>query len=609
MSGVIIKELMLKGPNKKDAQISLKRGINIISGPSNTGKTFVFECIEYMLGKTKISRRIGESKGYEEIYLQLSDAKDKDFTVSSDFYAGDFKLYECKLSEINSNSIYRILKREHDPKNKNTLSNYILEKCNFKNSFVRTNAAGKKRELALSDLRHFHLINELKVPTMNPPFISGQYTTKTVEENVFKLLLTGKDDSDVTENQSVKVTENQRGKIELLTELLKSEDDQGFSREKKSQIKNNTLKIERKLNTILSGREELIEKIHAINQLILDKKSDNFKIKSRIDELLELTANSKIIEKQYASDVSRLSSTIEAGLLLKRHELQICPVCNSDSSVIDDCDIDNINSSCISEMLKINGLIKELIKVREIFSDEVGLLTIQSKKLDSEIEKLNINMSIGLKSKLNKYHGIIDKLNLKIMRNEVSLNSMTYVENLVQLKKNIEGNMPSSSSKKRKFVNLNSVDLQGISKKMLSLLIEWGYPNIESVSYSETSKDFLLSGEDRVLAGKGFRAISYSAFIIAFLTWTKNKDKKFGFAMIDSPLVTYRKPDVPDGEEISEDMAKSFYLSLVKFEQKDQLIIIENEEVPESIKPYINDIHFTRNHKHGRYGFIPTSIS
>jgi hypothetical protein len=69
--------------------------------------------------------------------------------------------------------------------------------------------------------------------------------------------------------------------------------------------------------------------------------------------------------------------------------------------------------------------------------------------------------------------------------------------------------------------------------------------------------------------------------------------------------VTYKKPDVLQGDAITEDMAEQFYRSLAKFDNESQIIIIENEDVPKDIISLFNFINFTKNESHGRYGFIP----
>lgn len=51
-----IEKISASGDKKKPSTIYLKEGTNIICGPSNTGKTCIAKCIEYMFGETKKSR-------------------------------------------------------------------------------------------------------------------------------------------------------------------------------------------------------------------------------------------------------------------------------------------------------------------------------------------------------------------------------------------------------------------------------------------------------------------------------------------------------------------------------------------------------------------------
>lgn len=220
MKGIYLKELCLRGVDKEDASLEFEKGVNIISGPSNTGKTFIFELIEYMLGRGVLERRVKESRVYQEVYLELADYTDSVFTLKSDFEGGDFKKYECPLEKISANSNYVTLKREHSPGREDTLSSYILKKCNLYGSMIRTNANGKKRELSLRDLRILHLVDELRVPTKESPFLSGQYISKTAEANVLRLLVTGIDDSSIIESIPDKILANKNGRLELLSELI-----------------------------------------------------------------------------------------------------------------------------------------------------------------------------------------------------------------------------------------------------------------------------------------------------------------------------------------------------------------------------------------------------
>jgi hypothetical protein len=143
-----------------------------------------------------------------------------------------------------------------------------------------------------------------------------------------------------------------------------------------------------------------------------------------------------------------------------------------------------------------------------------------------------------------------------------------------------------------------------LSNILNAILVSCNYPSISGVTFSETTNDFVISGEDRELAGKGYRAIIYASILIALQELLFNKNYSIGPSVLDSPLVTYRKPSAQD-EGITVDLAMDFYRYLATNSKVAQVIILENEEPPTDITPLINHITFTQNLQSGRYGFIP----
>jgi AAA15 family ATPase/GTPase len=57
-----IEKIIVTGSGKTDSIIELSSGVNIIYGPSNTGKTYIVKCIDYMFGSER--EPIDISAGY-----------------------------------------------------------------------------------------------------------------------------------------------------------------------------------------------------------------------------------------------------------------------------------------------------------------------------------------------------------------------------------------------------------------------------------------------------------------------------------------------------------------------------------------------------------------
>ncbi|EJD6084796.1 TPA: hypothetical protein KEY91_002721 [Proteus mirabilis] len=605
MKGFFIRQLCLRGIGKEDAIVKFDKGANIISGPSNTGKTFIFECIEYMLGKTDLDRKIKESLGYSDVFLEIGDYSGGIFTLRSDFNSGDYFLYNKSVESITQNDEFILLKRKHEPGKTDTLSNFILKKCNLDSKFIRTNASGKKRELSLRDLRILYLVDELKVPTKESPFLTGQVVSKTAEENVLKLLLTGVDDSEIVEAISGNELNNKKGRLEFLNELIKLENEKIKEGLTKDEVIAQKEKLDIYYSTLISERDEIVEILQIRNVERERISVDLNVITNRKEELEKLYNNSFIIMKQYISDKERLKSTIEVGNVLSSYSKIECPICHSEVEKKNKETVSTIALSAAAELKKIDGLINELMEVRKLFCDEIKLLTIKQEKLSTDYEFIDeeINQDI------NERYKILGKRIAECQETERMLSDFIKVHENLELfnkqRESLDGVIKNAKTTKNKYEVIDDSLLSDINENMLILLKEWGYPEILSVTYNDKKKDFLLSNENRNLAGKGLRAISYSSFIFSLINFTVSKAWNFGLCIIDSPLVTYRKPDVPEGEAISEDMVTKFYKSLCKIPDDRQIIIIENEELPEEVEGKVNHIHFTKNINFGRYGFIP----
>ena len=67
-----IEKIIVTGSGKTDSIIELSNGVNIIYGPSNTGKTYIVKCIDYMFGSER--EPIDISTGYQYIKINREDS-------------------------------------------------------------------------------------------------------------------------------------------------------------------------------------------------------------------------------------------------------------------------------------------------------------------------------------------------------------------------------------------------------------------------------------------------------------------------------------------------------------------------------------------------------
>ena len=187
MKRMILTRLTLSGAGKADAILNFKKGLNVVTGDSDTGKTFAFQCINYVLGGERPPKNIVEANGYSEITL--------DFSVDDESYRIKRTLESSKVCiEHNNQSIE--MQCKHDAKNVNNLSRYLLQllQGHSENAFLVKNSSNEKRTLSFRDLIHLVTVDETDIIAEGSSFQSIQHTEKTARKSVLKYIITGVDD-------------------------------------------------------------------------------------------------------------------------------------------------------------------------------------------------------------------------------------------------------------------------------------------------------------------------------------------------------------------------------------------------------------------------------
>lgn len=604
-SGYTIKEIRVSGEGVPDSKIIFERGLNVLTGPSDTGKTYVFECINYMLGGSRPPKKVKESRNYSTIWLELYSNNGDSFSLKSDLKGGDILQYDSRIDDITFDESYNVLSRKHNPNSEETISAFLQKINNVYGTEIRTNARGQKRQLSYRDLVRFFLIDEERIITKDSLVIS-HYTKATEEKNVLKFIVTGEDDSDIIALVSKDKISNRKGRLEYIIETIERlRKEIGGSA--LDSIQSEVAKLDSQilqLRTTYSQISREIE-IQRGERNSITRKIDKSERRKR--ELEELYFRSSFLERQYELDIERLKSTTEASMLLldSGHEASKCPVCKgSMPEECSDSDIEKIISSCSAEVQKITTLIEELKQSVLLIKNEIDQLEDELSILDSELNEFDSKVNNGLGEQLNSILDLIDETNSK--KNillELQLKKDN-IDKLVVQKESLEKTI-SEARIKSDYESVSTASLSDLSSQIESVLKGCNYPDLAAVSFSEDKADFVISGEDRELFGKGFRAIIYAAFVVALQELLNNKTYSIGVPVIDSPLVTYKKPEYENDDLIPVDLAMDFYRYINK-STAGQIIIIENVEPPEDIIGDINHIRFTRSQDYGRYGFFPS---
>ena len=221
MNGLLLRYLSFFGPDKAPADLALVPGVNVICGASETGKSFIVESIDFMLGQEKPVRDIPERDGYDRIRLAIESTGWPQLTLDRSVEGGNFRAFEELLTDGSPQTDAKTLRWKHSAARQDTLSYALLERTGLTTKVLRKNAAGETRSLSFRDLARLCVVTEEEIQGRGSPLLSGQYTTPTVEYAAFKLLLTGTDDGALVAAREVSGRRDQHtGKIELLDQMI-----------------------------------------------------------------------------------------------------------------------------------------------------------------------------------------------------------------------------------------------------------------------------------------------------------------------------------------------------------------------------------------------------
>ena len=420
MSGLLLRYLAFFGPDKPPADLSFAPGLNVICGASETGKSFIVESTDFMLGQENPVRDIPERDGYDRIRLAIESTGRPPLTLDRSVEGGNFRAFEELLTDGSPQLDPKALKWKHSAARQDTLSYALLERTGLTMKVLRRNAAGETRSLSFRDMARLCVVTEEDIQGRGSPLWSGQYTTATGEYSAFKLLLTGTDDSAlVAAREGLGRRDQDTGKIELLDQMiadLHAELDEEGAEEKEL---NDQLA---RLNDTIRAQNATLESVQKALDAVLERRGVAAReLRSRgarIAEIDELVERFRLLDNHYKTDLDRFAAIHESGSLFVHLEQQPCPLCGAlpgDQHLDSECqgNTEAVVKAADAEMVKIDHLRRELTDTVTSLATERRELQESLAQCDSEYrasdQELNEIASPAVSTERASYNQLVSK--------------------------------------------------------------------------------------------------------------------------------------------------------------------------------------------------------
>lgn len=590
-----IKRITLVTDNGVQSSVEFDAGLNIVYGESNTGKSLIVDCIDYMYGASE--HRFDPKLALKEIRM-LVDVDGHSLTMVRKIDSNDFEVSSL-VSGIDSGT-YKTGNA------KKSISNVWLQLMGIDDEVkIIQTLTGKTQRLTLRTFYHILLIDEQRVQAVNSILSSGIGFNKKVGTPVLSSLLyfatgnnylpkdVGKDKTTRKERKDAvkKFVDRSMSKLaeKKICEL------QNLSKETPAEIQQ---KVDQALNAI-GAAEGAIEEATNQSRSIADK---IIEIDNQIAECRVLRNRNASLQTQYDSDIKRLTFIVEGDIHGEDiPKLDHCPFCNGELPKEKE---ESCMTAAVAEVEKIEAQIRDLRSVQESIVAEIkeltnarSVLVEQRRQIDTQIRAELRPQILELRSRLADYTLALNQYKAKELIDsfsDVLVSELKITEEEESLVVNV--------NVQQKFNDTFKDRLNVILK---SLLEKCNYQHFTGARFDSDDYDVVVNGHLKKSQGKGFRAFLNTILAIAVQNCLDEYHKyHLGLLVVDSPILSLKEKEDHIGEEhTSETMKKGLFKYLLSHQNERQTIIIENE-IPQLDYSSAHLEEFTKDENRGRYGLI-----
>ena len=594
-AGITLAHLAFSGPDVEVVDLTFVSGLNLLFDASNTGKSFALKAIDFALGASRPLPDIEQRRPYDRLWLALNSGGNA-LTLARAIVGGGFQLYSGHVDKPGVDGDPKVLGYRNDANDQNNVSQFLLREIGLLNKHVATNASGKKRPLSFRDVARFCVVDETSIQSEESPVLSGQHVNGPVERSVFKLLVTGIDDSalvEVVDRQTFRTST--AAKVEVVTEMIETlEAELEADYPDMADLRGQEDRLEQ---TFTAAQADVDAMQGLIRSLLADKRDiglDFARMDRRLGEVELNLARFVQLHQIYQSDIERLEALEEAGFLLALGGDRDCPLCGASPEAQrhehGSGDIERVRAASTVEIAKIKQQQLDLTQtVQQLYAERVTLAE-ELPKLATRLEETE-----GELARLSPKAGAARRNVTEIMtvRDRVK-RGISLAEQRDSLRARLQalGAIKPASTADRPKLGVTSTVAHDFVQTVSEVLTAWHFPGARHVSFDEATYDLKIDGKLRRDNGKGVRAITHAAFKVALLLFCRERNLPHpGFLVLDTPLLTYRDPITSRYGELSGDeremsntaLKQHFFDHLSAQSSLGQFIILENIDPPEDI--------------------------
>jgi hypothetical protein len=592
-----IRKLVLRGIGVMDATETFCPGGNIVAGESDTGKSYLLRCLDYIFGADKLKSPIPKAQPYSDLFVEFENSAGEFITLRRSLSGGGLAVHRCRIDEIDGPGETITAKRTKK-KGAEDVTSVLFPFAGIPEAELRKNVRGEKQRLSMRMFLPIFLIDEVAVIDLHSPVLGRSGFGETPQKRMLSFMLSGKDDAGIVPTGPQEIAKvRSSAQLGVITELLGPLQERASRRSlgptpiTNDAIEDEIAHINEELSSIAGERSFLFRAKESSEEHL--RRSE-----SQIMALDELLTRYQLLDSRYSSDLERLDFVAEGAHYFNGLQEVRCPLCDqlmdADHSHSAEATASDVYLATKAEAGKILGHRADLSATIEAVSlrrkervEEAANALANIARIEERLSQIVIPSFDELTSRLD---ALVDfRIGLELARNDSE-----QIRTLNAIKQQIEKAL-EEKEEPGTWEQLPTKPLNDLCSEIEAVLDEWSWNGPGRVEFDQKEFDIIVDGQSRQSHGKGVRAVLYSAFAIGLLRYCKRFSKPHpGMVVIDSPLTSYKKgkPSATGDGPVDPGIEASFWSSLTKLGSDVQVIVVENKEPPQHVAEMVNYLWF-----------------
>ena len=597
MTNFYIKRVAALGNGKEDAFVELTDGFNVICGLSDTGKSCVLLCIDFIFGGDE--QPFDESStGYSKVQMLVETPRGK---ITLERQLGKNKIIVSSTDEIIESGKYD---HKHTARSNNpTVSTLFLRLIGITDEHnIIKNKDFVTDRLTWRTFLHTFLIKEERVYEKRSILLPERKEANTLLLSTLIFLMTEQDFAGFDKREEKRIRDAKKNEVikHINAELGNLADKKSDLEERLSAY--DGINIGEQVRAVIAEVTALKDRIEAANErgrVLLGKIME---VRAELTDCDILAGRYVELRKRFVADIKRLTLIVDGETKMESLPmLNKCPFC--DGEICEHEQPDYIETSR-AELLRIVAQYEGLSQVEKDTSERKEKIESVLASLESEKTGIDDLINERLKPKERKLADMMaDYQIVTRLQGELDFIQRFAAERTQELrdKETIEESNLEYLPKE----HFDTKFRETFDNYLMDMFTQCCFEGLLSAHFDIKGKfDVSINGKIKATTrGKGFRAYINTVFALTFRKYLLDFGKfNPGVFFVDSPLLTL-KQGVDD--QAPESMKSALFRCLLESQGNGQVLVIENE-IPDldyeafGVKP----IRFTGGKSEGRYGFL-----